>query len=136
MGCIVLLLFEGSANEVHKVYGVLNASAFLNIPDFDEKTPFETKWLKNASVLVKIKNHEQTHYRNEDKERFKLSDNGTLQIKQLAKEDGGVYTVQVYDDKGVQQVEKKLILSIQGESPSTSLQPQLDEPLVTILSFC
>ncbi|CAM5077095.1 unnamed protein product [Natator depressus] len=108
--CLVVLFscVKGSANEA---YGVLGGSVFLNVPDFKVEKQHEITWLKNASVLMKIKNSTVKYYGN--KEKYKMSLNGTLRIDHLVEEDRGSYTVTVYNDKGQLQVEKNLNLSFQ-----------------------
>ncbi|XP_043394265.1 T-cell surface antigen CD2 isoform X2 [Chelonia mydas] len=111
--CLVVLFscVKGSANEAHKVYGVLGGSVFLNVPDFKVEKQHEITWLKNASFLVKVKNSTMKYYR--EKEKYMMFLNGTLRIDRLVEEDRGNYIVTVYNDKGQLQVKKSLNLSFQ-----------------------
>ncbi|EMP37891.1 T-cell surface antigen CD2 [Chelonia mydas] len=101
----------GSANEIHKAYGVLGGSVFLNVPGFKVENQHEITWLKTASILVKVKNSTVKYYR--EKEKYTMFPNGTLRIDRLVKEDGGSYTVRVYNDTGLLQVEENLNVSFQ-----------------------
>ncbi|XP_027675854.1 T-cell surface antigen CD2 isoform X3 [Chelonia mydas] len=111
--CLVGLFscVKGSANEIHKAYGVLGGSVFLNVPGFKVENQHEITWLKTASILVKVKNSTVKYYR--EKEKYTMFPNGTLRIDRLVKEDGGSYTVRVYNDTGLLQVEENLNVSFQ-----------------------
>uniref|UniRef100_A0A8C3FSG8 Immunoglobulin I-set domain-containing protein n=1 Tax=Chrysemys picta bellii TaxID=8478 RepID=A0A8C3FSG8_CHRPI len=119
--CIVLPLFEGSANKIDTEYGIRNGSVFLNITGFKEEKQQEVIWLKNSSRLAKGKGSDVKYYKAGKK--YELFPNGTLKINRLVEEDSGNYKVTVYNVTGQLQVEENFILSVQGESPSMSLQP-------------
>uniref|UniRef100_A0A452HCE6 Immunoglobulin I-set domain-containing protein n=1 Tax=Gopherus agassizii TaxID=38772 RepID=A0A452HCE6_9SAUR len=103
----VLFFLYSSANEAPKVYGIQNGS--------------EITWLKNSLCLTKGKDSYVKYYK--DRRKYEMFPNGTLKIDCLVEEDSANYKVAVYNGMGSLQVEKNLIPSVQGESPSTSLPP-------------
>ncbi|XP_075765337.1 T-cell surface antigen CD2 isoform X2 [Pelodiscus sinensis] len=108
--CLVVLFFcvTGSSDEVYKV---LDDFAFLTISDFSIQKTDEIRWYKDNSVIMKLKNNDITNYMK--KEAYNMSQNGTLQIHRLVKEDSGNYKVQVYNVEGKLKMEKNFHLIIQ-----------------------
>uniref|UniRef100_K7FTM7 CD2 molecule n=1 Tax=Pelodiscus sinensis TaxID=13735 RepID=K7FTM7_PELSI len=76
-----------------------------------EKKTDEIRWYKDNSVIMKLKNNDITNYMK--KEAYNMSQNGTLQIHRLVKEDSGNYKVQVYNVEGKLKMEKNFHLIIQ-----------------------
>uniref|UniRef100_A0A674IBQ1 Immunoglobulin domain-containing protein n=1 Tax=Terrapene triunguis TaxID=2587831 RepID=A0A674IBQ1_9SAUR len=93
----------------------------LGYPDFEH--PAQIIWKKGNTLLYNgtYRMNRFTVFSNGTS--YEQFPNGTLKIDRLVEEDSGNYKVTVYNGTGSLQVEKNLILSVQGESSSMSLPP-------------
>ncbi|KFP36171.1 hypothetical protein N324_04516, partial [Chlamydotis macqueenii] len=95
-------------------------------------------WLRDRKMLLQIKEKTVKYYVNKDQCRCKLFLNGTLQIKQVGKEDSGKYTVSVYQKDGKLKAEEVKMLIVQGERthlrcacPFSSFSEPVPQPIIS-----
>ncbi|KFZ61727.1 hypothetical protein N338_13468, partial [Podiceps cristatus] len=70
-------------------------------------------WLRDKQKLLQIKENKVNYYVNKDQCRCQIFPNGTLQIKQVMKEDSGKYTVFVYQQDGKLKAEEHTMFIVQ-----------------------
>ncbi|KFQ86485.1 hypothetical protein N337_11386, partial [Phoenicopterus ruber ruber] len=95
-------------------------------------------WLRDRNKLLQIKDNKVKYYVNKDQCRCKIFPNGTLQIKQVMKEDSGKYTVTVYQEDGKLKAEEDTIFTVQGERnhlrcahPFSSFSEPVPQPVLS-----
>ncbi|XP_062428786.1 T-cell surface antigen CD2 [Rhea pennata] len=116
----LLLLFPSVKCAVTKwIYVAVNDSVVLSVAAAG--SIHEVTWLRDKKLL-QIKDGKIKYYVNKDECRCKILLNGTLQIQQLMKSDGGKYAVLVYDRDGKLKAEEDIMLIVQEPVPQPNLR--------------
>ncbi|XP_036624603.1 T-cell surface antigen CD2 [Trichosurus vulpecula] len=111
----LLLLFfspRGAMAEKNVVWGILNQSISLDIPDF-LKDQADIRWFKGPTMIAKVnRNGVTSHSSGINNTVYEIFTNGTLKIKDLKKDSEQNYKVSVYHKNGTNVWEKELTLHV------------------------
>lgn len=108
------MLFVGEDPESTVVWGALDHDLNLDIPGFlRSDIVADIQWHKSRNKITRMKK-DMPLYKPKDK--YDMFTNGTLKIKALMRNDSDLYKVEVYDSNGVNLLNKKFDLKIQGKS--------------------
>ncbi|XP_010118954.1 PREDICTED: T-cell surface antigen CD2 [Chlamydotis macqueenii] len=128
--CLLLLFPSVKCTVSNWIYAAINHSAFLNIAATG--TIYDAMWLRDRKMLLQIKEKTVKYYVNKDQCRCKLFLNGTLQIKQVGKEDSGKYTVSVYQKDGKLKAEEVKMLIVQEPVPQPIISAECMNKTVSV----
>ncbi|XP_072500567.1 T-cell surface antigen CD2 isoform X2 [Notamacropus eugenii] len=112
---IYLLLLFFSPKDVmaenNDVWGVLNQSILLNIPDLPkDQDKHDIRWYEGSTLIAK--GNVNIPKANHESHNYEIFPNGTLKIKKLQKTSEQNYKVSVYDKNGRNVLEKELTLHV------------------------
>ncbi|KAM6146786.1 T-cell surface antigen CD2 [Phoenicopterus ruber ruber] len=120
--CLLLLLPSVKSSSTKQIYTAVNESTFFSITA--PGSVYDVTWLRDRNKLLQIKDNKVKYYVNKDQCRCKIFPNGTLQIKQVMKEDSGKYTVTVYQEDGKLKAEEDTIFTVQEPVPQPVLSAE------------
>ncbi|XP_014738325.1 PREDICTED: T-cell surface antigen CD2 [Sturnus vulgaris] len=119
--CLLLLFPSVKSSNTSWIYKAVNETALLSItaPLVPSNT-YQVIWTKSRQRLVQLKGNITKYFVNKEQCRCTMLRNGTLQIQHLGKEDGGNYTVMVYQD-GKLKAEENIAFFVQEPVPQPVL---------------
>lgn len=111
---LTVLLFIGAAPENDLFWGTLGQDINMDIPGFEMNDSIEDiTWEKDKKRVARFQTRNKP--KNQD-DKYIVSANGTLKVKQLRMEDEGAYKVLMYNKNGKNELERTFQLKIQGKS--------------------
>ncbi|XP_077623399.1 T-cell surface antigen CD2 isoform X1 [Crocuta crocuta] len=112
-GCLLLFILstQGAAPENDLFWGTLGQDINMDIPGFETNDSIEDiTWEKDKKRVARFPTRNKP--KNQD-DKYIVSVNGTLKIKQLRMEDEGAYKVLMYNKNGKNELERTFQLKIQ-----------------------
>uniref|UniRef100_A0A8C3YD24 Immunoglobulin V-set domain-containing protein n=1 Tax=Catagonus wagneri TaxID=51154 RepID=A0A8C3YD24_9CETA len=116
-----LLIFivsnAGTVSQKTKVvWGAVDQDVNLDIHDFQiNDSVDDIRWYRNEEKIAQLQKGKAPYQR---KDTYRILANGTLKIKDLKRNDKGIYWVNVYAMDGKNMLDRKFDLNIQGKSLS------------------
>uniref|UniRef100_K7GSI1 T-cell surface antigen CD2 n=3 Tax=Sus scrofa TaxID=9823 RepID=K7GSI1_PIG len=110
-----LLIFivsnKGTVSQITEVvWGIVDQDINLDIPELSKHDNVDhIRWQKNENKIAEFKKNKETH---PVKDTYMMLPNGTLRIKDLKRDDEGIYKVTVYATDGKHMLERKFDLQI------------------------
>uniref|UniRef100_UPI0037E98C3A uncharacterized protein n=1 Tax=Semicossyphus pulcher TaxID=241346 RepID=UPI0037E98C3A len=100
-------------------YAALGGSVVVQLMDSANET-FRYQWKKGSFIILHVRKNRIASNLIESRSSFAPS-NGTFTINDLSRNDGGEYTLEIYDDSGTNPVKNTLQLTIQASVSSVQL---------------
>ncbi|XP_062905932.1 T-cell surface antigen CD2-like [Mobula hypostoma] len=88
----------------------LGDSVLLDVPNLNSSTNHSVRWFKGQHQIARYKNAPKLY--GESQRRVNIFQNGSLSIISTSKSDEGKYTVNVFDEKGIQALSQDIILRL------------------------
>uniref|UniRef100_A0A4X1SVF6 T-cell surface antigen CD2 n=1 Tax=Sus scrofa TaxID=9823 RepID=A0A4X1SVF6_PIG len=101
----------GTVSQITEVvWGIVDQDINLDIPELSKHDNVDhIRWQKNENKIAEFKKNKETH---PVKDTYMMLPNGTLRIKDLKRDDEGIYKVTVYATDGKHMLERKFDLQI------------------------
>ncbi|XP_068036645.1 T-cell surface antigen CD2 [Anomalospiza imberbis] len=128
--CLLLLFPTVKCSSTSWIYKAVNETALLSITAPGDV--YEATWRRRGQRLIQIKDNKAKHFVNKDQCRCAIFRNGTLKIQPLEKEDGGNYTVLVYQKDGKLKAEENIMFFVQEPVPQPILNAECRNKSVSV----
>ncbi|KAM6417091.1 T-cell surface antigen CD2 [Pluvialis apricaria] len=129
--CMLLLFPSVKCSTTNWIYTAVNETTFFSIAAAG--SVYDATWVRDRIKLLQIKDKNVKYYANKEQCRCKVFLNGTLQIRQVVKEDSGTYKVTVYQPDGKLKAEEYTVFTVQEPVPQPILSAECRNKTVSVV---